>query len=240
MTNIHVLPDVKSLAEAAADQIITIADAAIKATDSFSLVLSGGVTPRPMYQLLATDAYKSRIDWEKVIIFWGDERCVPPDDDESCYKMARQTLLDHVPVLPNNIHRMRGEIRPDEAAAEYEALLRGIFKSDRPRFDLILLGIGDDGHTASLFPRTNALHEEQRWVTENYVPAKQAWRITFTRPGINGAANIMFVVSGKNKAERLKQITSGEYQPYDLPAQLVKPTHGNLSWFIDAEAAAQL
>lgn len=240
MTDIRILPDTTTLAQATADYIVTLADAAIEEHGSFSIVLSGGATPRELYQLLATEPYKSRLNWEKTIVFWGDERCVPPDDDESCYKMARQLLLDHVPVQQENIHRIRGEARPDEASAEYETLLRDYFKSDLPRFDLILLGIGDDGHTASLFPRTNALHEEHRWVTENYVPAKKAWRITMTRPAINAAANILFLVSGKPKAERLKQVTSGEYQPYDLPAQLIKPTNGTLVWFVDAEVASQL
>ena len=175
-------------------------------------------------------------------MFWGDERCVPPNHVDSCYRMAREKLLDHVPIPAENIHRMQGEIRPDEAAVRYEDTLRNFFGNDSlyPRFDLILLGMGDDGHTASLFPGTNAVLEEKRWVIENYVPAKQMWRITLTKTAINAAANVSFLVSGSGKAQRLQQVIQGDYNQDLLPAQLIQPQNGTLTWFVDQDAASKL
>jgi 6-phosphogluconolactonase len=237
--DVQIFTDPQSLAAGAAEHIVALAEGTIRANGRFSLALSGGSTPQALYELLATPAYAGRIKWERTHIFWGDERCVPPDHIDSCYRMARLALLDHVPLQPGHIHRIKGESPPSQGALEYEHELREFF-GDQPRLDLILLGMGDDGHTASLFPGTKALHEEKRWVIENDVPAKRMWRITLTRSAINAAANVLFLVSGRNKAECLREVLEGEYRPYALPAQLIQPTDGVLSWFVDQDAAQLL
>lgn len=240
MTSVYEYPDASHLAIGAAEQIIALADASISERGQFSLALSGGSTPQTLYELLATPAYAGRIDWQHVHVFWGDERCVPPDHIDSCYRMAREALLDHVPLPPDNIRRIQGELSPEEAAAKYERILHHFFDNQAPRFDLILLGMGEDGHTASLFPGTKALQEEKRWAVENYVEVKQMWRVTLTKTAINAAANIMFLVSGGGKAERLRQVLQGDFSPYDLPSQFIKPENGELMWFIDHDAARLL
>ena len=240
MTNIRIAPDVAGLARMAADTIQDLADSAIGQTGRFSIALSGGSTPKTLFQLLAAE-YKEKIDWANTYIFWGDERCVPPDDTDSNYKMAHETLLDHVPLPAANIYRIKGELPPEDGAMQYEETLRVYFQNQLPRLDLILLGMGDDGHTASLFPGTDALNERQRWVIPNHVTtAKQTWRITFTVPVINNAANVMFLVAGSGKAERLKQVVQGAYAPNKLPSQIIKPTNGNLIWAVDHAAASLL
>lgn len=241
MKDIRILPNADSLAKAAADYIIEVAAKAIAKSGRFSIALSGGSTPRALYQLLAAEPYIKQINWQNVHFFWGDERCVPPDDADSCYRMARESLLNHISTPAAQIYRIHGELKPAEAAEDYEKTLRAFFLADLPCFDLILLGMGDDGHTASLFPNTTALDETDKWVTSNYVTTvKQNWRVTLTAPAINAAANIAFLVSGLGKAERLQQVLHGEYQPRELPSQLINPTEGNLIWFIDQPAAAKL
>jgi 6-phosphogluconolactonase len=237
MTSIHEFPDSGSLAVGAAEQLIELANSAISEHGRFSIALSGGSTPKSLYELLATPAYAERINWQQVYVFWGDERCVAPDHIDSCYRMAREALLDHMPLPPDNIRRIQGELPPDEAAAKYEQILHYYFGDQAPHFDLMLLGMGDDGHTASLFPGTKALQEETRWVIENYVEVKQMWRVTLTKTAINAAANIMFLVSGSGKAEKLHEVIQGAYAPYQFPSQLIKPENGNLMWFVDHDAA---
>jgi len=239
MTRIHTYPDPASLARGAAEHIVTLTAATMNERGRFSIALSGGSTPKKLYELLAIPDYAQRIGWQHVHVFWGDERCVPSDHVDSCYRMAREALLDHVPLPPDNIRRIQGELLPDEAAAKYERILHYFFDDPFPRFDLILLGMGDDGHTASLFPGTKALDETKRWVIENYVEAKQMWRVTLTRTAINAAANVMFLVSGDGKAERLRQVIQGDHTPYMLPSQFIKPDSGELLWFVD-QAAARL
>lgn len=239
MTEIKIATSAEQLAQRAAQHLVELARRAITERDRFSLALSGGSTPYALYQLLAQPPYNDQVDWSKVYIFWGDERCVPPDHTDSSYRMARESLLESVPIPESQIYRIQGEINPAEAAAEYETILRSFFAGD-PRFDLILLGMGDDGHTASLFPGTKALDENQRWVIENYVEVKSMWRVTLTPKAINNAANIAFLVSGAGKAERLRQVIRGEYQPHALPSQLVRPVRGKLVWMIDQAAAARL
>ncbi|MCA0452940.1 MAG: 6-phosphogluconolactonase [Chloroflexi bacterium] len=239
MTDIRIAQDTTALAEMAAETIQTLADDAIQARGSFTIALSGGSTPKALFILLASQ-YHDTIDWNRVFIFWGDERCVPPDHADSNYRMARETLLDHVNLPTDNVFRLKGELPPPEAAEDYERVLHSFFGDELPRLDLILLGMGDDGHTASLFPHTEALKETQRWVVPNYVSAKETWRLTLTALVINNAANVMFLVAGTEKAERLKQVLQGAYQPETLPSQLVKPTNGNLIWGVDQTAAALL
>ncbi len=241
---LEVYPDVAALARATARHFIAIAEKAIAARRLFAVALSGGSTPRRAYQLLCQEEFAARIDWAQVHIFWGDERCVPPDHPDNNYRMARETLLDHVPIPAENVHRMRGEMEPLRAAAEYERELRGFFSLPARegqavgRFDLVLLGMGSDGHTASLFPHTQALHEEARWVVAQYVDKLGGWRLTLTPPMINAAANVTFLISGADKAERLRDVFTGPYRPEELPAQIVKPHHGRLRWLVDAAAAA--
>jgi 6-phosphogluconolactonase len=200
-------------------------------------VLAGGSTPKATYGILARD-YAERIDWSRVHVFFGDERNVPPDHEDANYRMAREALLDHVPI--GGVHRMRGELPPDEAAAAYEVELREFFGAEKlPRFDLILLGIGGDGHTASLFPETPALEVHDRWVVANPVPKLDTTRITLTVPVINAARSVVFLAAGKDKAEALKEILEGDADPREYPAKLVQPPVGP-EWMLDRAAAGSL
>jgi 6-phosphogluconolactonase len=228
-----------------------VAVEAIAAHGRFAVALSGGSTPRATYALLATEEFASRVDWSHVHIFWGDERCVPPDHSDSNYRMACEALLDHVPLSARNVHRIRGEMNPEEAAADYERVLRSFFARQSrgkgigderpvPRFDLVLLGMGEDGHTASLFPGTAVLQEGTRWVVAHCVEKLGAWRVTLTLVAINAAARVVFVVSGASKAERLQQVLAGPYPSDVLPAQLVRPGSGHLLWMVDEAAAVLL
>ncbi|MEO7986911.1 MAG: 6-phosphogluconolactonase, partial [Gemmatimonadales bacterium] len=212
---------------------------AIAASGRFTVALAGGSTPRAAYLLLATDAFARRVDWARVQVLWGDERCVPPSDPRSNYRMAREALLDRVPIPPSNIHRIRGEDDPPESAAAYERLLRDILR-EGGRVDLILLGMGNDGHTASLFPGQPALDEKERWVVAHYVADAAMWRITLTLLVINAAHEVNFVVSGASKAARLREVIKGPFAPRLLPAQLVAPAPGRLTWLVDAAAASHL
>jgi 6-phosphogluconolactonase len=240
---IRVYPDADLLKRAAAEHIIALCEAAINVQGYFSIALSGGSTPKAVYELLTDKAFSRYLDWEHTHIFWGDERCVPPDHTESNYRMARLALLDNVPLPVSNIHRMKGEIDPAQAAAEYEHMLRQFFSRRRDgevRFDLVLLGMGEDGHTASLFPGTAALEETERLVVENYIEKLEVWRLTLTAPAINAADHVTFLVSGKSKAEMLKQVLKTSDQPYKFPAQLIQPLSGSLLWMVDEPAASKL
>jgi 6-phosphogluconolactonase len=190
----------------------------------------------------------SRVMWSRVQVLWGDERCVPPDQAESNYRMARETLLDHIPVPAANVHRIHGEDDPTTAAARYEATLRALLKTPTgppraapgARIDLVLLGLGDDGHTASLFPGSAAVHEQTRWVMAEYAAAASMWRVTLTPAVINAAAEVLFLVSGGTKAGIVQQVLEGPRRPRDLPAQAIVPSNGQVRWCVDAAAAAEL
>jgi 6-phosphogluconolactonase len=244
MPEIEVLPEARALAEYAARKFITLAAEAISRGGKFAAVLSGGSTPQRMYTLLGKQGYASQIDWPKVHIFWGDERCVPAEHPDSNFAMTRQALLDRVGIPAENIHRIEGELEPALAAIRYEAELKATFGSQSfPRFDLILLGLGEDGHTASLFPGSPALNEHERWVVnvEHITPPPPlVRRITLTLPVLNAAAQVIFLVSGSSKAERLRQVLSDSREPNPLPAQLIIPANGNLLWLVDREAAIQV
>lgn len=241
MADVLTFPDADTLARDAAERIITLCSAAIADHGRFCIALSGGSTPKRLFALLANEAYANRIEWAHVHVFWGDERCVPPVDPESNYRMARETLLERVPLSPENIRRIKGERDPVQAAEEYEHLLRMFFAEYAlPRFDLLLQGMGHDGHTASLFPGTQALHITSRWVVANYVPRFDAWRITLTAPAINAGAHVMFLVTGASKAAALHAVLRGPHQPELYPSQLIAPTDGNLQWLVDHAAAEQL
>src|ERR1700704_2557360 len=191
----------------------------------FVVALSGGSTPRETYRRIASEALVSRVMWSRVQVLWSDERCVPPHHAESNYRMARETLLDRVPVPAANVHRIHGEDDPTIAAAVYETTLRALL-----RIDLILLGLGADGHTASLFPGSAAAHEQTRWVMATQADATSMWRITLTPAVINGAADVLFLVSGGAKAGILRRVLEGPRRPQELPAQAIAPSNGRMRW----------
>ncbi len=234
---IEIYPSIDELSRAAADLTVTLARAAIKDRGQFVLALAGGDTPRPYHQWL-TQA--DDIDWNKVFVFWGDERAVPPDDPQSNYGMARDTLLRHVPIPAVNIYRMEGELEPQEAAVNYQQILRHFFTNELPRFDLIMLGLGSNAHTASLFPHTPALHITDEWVSAPYIEEIQASRLTLTAPVLNNARHVVFLVTGEAKAPALLQVVRGEHDPDKYPAQIVRPTDGTLLWMVDVLAAELL
>jgi 6-phosphogluconolactonase len=202
-----------------------------------TVALSGGSTPKLMFQILA-DQFRDEVAWSRMQFFWSDERHVPPDHAESNYRMANEALLSHVPVSTSNVHRIQGE-NPNaaEAAAEYEETIIAVTKQPLPRLDLIFLGLGTDGHTASIFPGSEVLHETERLVAAPYVEKFKSHRITMTLPLLNNGAAIVFLVSGAEKAEIVKAVLEGENK---YPAQAVKPTNGELIWMLDKEAAAYL
>jgi 6-phosphogluconolactonase len=241
MSNLHIFSDNTSFVDSAADFIMDAAIKAIAERDRFTIALSGGGTPRPIYTRLASAGYRERIDWSKVHIFFGDDRCVPPDDARSNYRMAREALLDHVALPTENMHRMRGEDDPTLEALRYEQDLARFYRTTAiPAFDLILLGLGENGHTASLFPGTAALREKKRWVAAQYVEVMTTWRVTFTAPLINAARQVAFLVEGAGKAQMLWNVLEGPYQPDVWPAQLIQPASGKLHWLVDAAAAAKV
>ncbi len=237
MSEIRVLLDAESLAQAAAEIVVQKAQSVLAGRGQFNLVLSGGSTPRRLYQLLAAEPYRDQINWLNVHVFWGDERCVPPDHLDSNYRLAKEALLDHIPLPPENIHRINGELEPIAAAQDYQEELANHFGDAEPSFDLVLLGMGDDGHTASLFPHTSALQETTRWVIANYVSQKQVWRITLSAAAINAASTVMFLVAGADKAIALKDVLQGEHHPQERPSQLIAPRSGDLHWLVDQAAA---
>ncbi|MDT5063372.1 MAG: 6-phosphogluconolactonase [Acidobacteriota bacterium] len=236
-----ILDDSSQVARAAADRFAEIARAAIDARGRFSVALAGGSTPKQAYELLASDEYKDQLDWSKVHIFFGDERLVPPDDAESNYRMVNEAVLSHVAIPLENIHRMQGVGDAVANARLYEDELRTYFNdAEWPGFDLVLLGMGDDGHTASLFPGSPALAEQQAWVAANWVEKFNALRITLTAPAINHAAHVIFLVTGENKADRLAEVLSGGRDAGRLPSQLINPLNGSLEWLVDKSASAHL
>jgi 6-phosphogluconolactonase len=244
---IRQLDDTNQLFHAAAEEVCRIGFMSIETTGRFSLVLSGGKTPRGLFALLAEHPYRSQIDWKKVELFWGDERAVPPNDPGSNYRMAKEAMLDKLPIPPDHIHRIEGE-RPDldQAAHDYEAKVEQVLGRvpgvgrRPPHFNLFLLGMGEDGHTASLFPNTPALVEKERWVVAQEVPKAPRERITMTPPLINKAHFIMFLVAGSSKAEVLAQVLQGPRDPMRWPAQLIRPLTGEVTWFVDRAASAKL
>jgi len=238
---VQVFDDAEAVARGAAERFVELGQAAIDARGCFSVGLAGGSTPKRAYELLASEAYREQLNWSKVHIFFGDERCVPPDHSESNYRMANEALISRVSIPPPNVHRINGLGDAVANASLYEDELRTFFNpASWPRFDLVLLGMGDDGHTASLFPGTKALVEPRAWVVANWVEKFGAFRITLTAPAINHAANIAFLVTGATKAERLLEVLRGALDPEKLPSQLIQPLDGSLFWLVDKAAAGRL
>lgn len=237
---LKVCEDFESLSRCAAEKFIAQAQKACDEKGRFSICLSGGGTPRRTYELLAADAYRSKVDWSRVHVFWGDERCVPSNDDRNNAKMARKAWLDQVPIPSEQIHAIDGATDPHQSAVSYEHTLREFFRDEPNTFDLNLLGLGENGHTASLFPGTAVLDETERWVAETFVAEQDMNRITLTVPVLNRAVLTVFLVSGAAKAQVLKDVLEGPSQPSVLPAQLICPTDGQLLWLVDRPAAANL
>ena len=244
---IRIFENGESLARAAADECLRLALNCVESGGRFSIALAGGSTPKRLYALLAGDhdnSFRQRFPWERSHFFWGDERHVPPGHADSNYRMAFETMLSKVPVSPSQLHRIEGELSDAEQAAQNyrQDLLQhfGLNPGDWPRFDLVLLGLGPDGHTASLFPDTGVLQEERQLAAAVWVPKLQVWRITLTAPLLNHAANILFLVGGKDKAEALQAVLRGEFQPRRYPAQLIQPVQGHPEWLVDRDAASLL
>lgn len=241
--SIQVVDDYEALCRAGADHFVETVRVAITRQGRAAVVLSGGSTPRGMYALLATEPYFSRVHWNRVHVFWGDERCVPPDSPQSNYRMAYDAMLTQVPIPPQNVWRMHAESSNlAQAGNNYEAEIRAFFNQPEglPVFDLIHLGMGDDGHTASLFPHTHGLNEETALVTVNRIEKMNANRMTLTYPVLNAAANVQFLVSGESKAAVVREVLEGPYDPVELPSSGVQPVDGSLIWLLDKAAAAQL
>jgi 6-phosphogluconolactonase len=246
--DLRIHKDLKELSLEAARIFHELAVEKGKIGGPFTAALSGGSTPETLYRILASPPYNKKIPWNNVYLFFGDERCVEPTNRESNYRMVYNTLISRIDIPAENIHRMEGELEPAVAAGCYEEEINGFFadrmlieeRTGKPVFDLILLGLGADGHTLSLFPSTKALDEEKRLVTKNYVEKLKSWRLTLTLPVVNSASTIVFLVSGEGKAEVLKDIVNGATRPEPHPAQRVRPVKGRVIWLVDNGAARLL
>jgi 6-phosphogluconolactonase len=237
---IRIYNDLKTLSLAAAEMFVDLGSQAIASRGRFSVALSGGNTPRRLYEILAASPIREQIRWESIHVLWGDERCVPADDPRSNFRMARKTLLDHVPVPANQIHPIQGELSPVLAAAQYETELRSFFGDQPPILDLILLGLGENGHTASLFPHSPVLDEKERWMGEVFLAEQSMYRVTMTASFINRSKEVIFLVSGTEKAIALQSVLEGAYQPHELPAQLIHPNDAHPIWLVDKAASHKL
>jgi len=240
--NIAIYQDVGTLSHDAAEYVVRIVSESIKTHGRFTIALSGGSTPRKLYGLLGNEPYRSQIDWTLVHIFWSDERCVPPNNEESNYHMAHELLLSKISIPAVQVHRMPADMPNRNAAArEYEDEMRRVFETDGvPNFDLIQLGMGPEGHTASLFPHQASLHEQQRLIMPVSVPKPPPDRLTFTPPLLNAARNVLFLVTGSDKADALHAMLEGPYNPDEYPAQIVRPPNGEVTWMVDTAAATKL
>ncbi|HEX5111898.1 MAG TPA: 6-phosphogluconolactonase [Saprospiraceae bacterium] len=238
--HLSIFQSADALSHAAAEYIISKAAASIHANGRFSFVLSGGQTPQMMYALLSKSAYKERMDWDRVFIFWGDERCVPLNDEQNNAYQAFTLLLNNVPIPRANIHRIQVDLSPGKAAHEYENQLLQYFGKNPQRFDVILLGLGENGHTASLFPGPTIMDDSQAGIKSVYVETEKRFRISMTAALINQARHLLFLVTGKSKAFILNQVLNAPYEPRLYPAQLIRPVDGTIDWYIDEDAATLL
>ena len=243
-SEVRILADAAAIAKRAAEEFLKSANTAATTKGSFSVALAGGSTPKALYALLSGDALRGQLPWDKTQLFFGDERNVKPTHPDSNFRMATETLISKVPLKPEQVHRIKAENQnTEQAALEYEQELRSHFKladGEAPRFDLVLLGMGNDGHTLSLFPGTKALRDNGRLVVRNWVGKLLAERVTLTAPAVNNAALIMFMVAGADKAPSLKAVLEGPYEPEQLPAQFIDPRNGRLLWLVDVTAGGIL
>ncbi len=220
--------------------ICDLVESVLQNQEYFTLALSGGETPKALYKKLASEQYLQKISWKRVHVFWGDERCVPFEDERNNANMAYTNLLDHVDIPQAQVHKMRVDIQPSFAAKDYENILQTYFGNTQNSFDLVLLGVGDDGHTLSLFPGSSAIEETQAWAGAVYNEEQKMYRITLMPSIVNKASHVAFVVTGKNKSAILHHVIEGRYEPDVLPAQIIKPVNGTLDWFLDKAAAEEL
>jgi 6-phosphogluconolactonase len=234
------LPDLESVCREAAALFVRQAQLSVTHRERFAVALSGGHTPRCLYEILAGPPFRDKVAWEKTHVFWGDERCVPADDRRSNALMTRQVLLDHVSVPPDQIHPILCHEKPTKSAKQYSNLLHDFFSSGPPVFDMILLGLGENGHTASLFPQAEILKDQTAWTASIYVKEQDMHRVTLMPAVINRARLVVFLVSGGSKASALKEVLTEPFDPFRLPAQLVRPQTGELVWLVDKAATAQL
>ena len=237
---IHIQKNPSAITAALAEWITRTIETTLQKQDRFTWVLTGGNSPKALYDMLAASPYKERIAWNKLHIFWGDERAVPFSDDRNNAKMTYAHLLNKVPVIPAQVHVMRTDKEPQQAALEYEKILHQYFGEDGKSFDLVLSGMGDDGHTLSLFPGTEVIHEKEAWVKAFYLTSQQMYRITLTAPIVNRAACIVFLNFGAGKSKALFEVLEGKSDPDLYPAQVIKSDSGELHWFVDEAAAALL
>ena len=237
---VRVYPDLEALSYAAATLTVHLAMEAVAARGRFGVALSGGNTPRRAYEILGQPHFREQAPWDRIHVFWGDERCVPLADPRSNARMAREAWLDQVPIPRDQVHPIECSVSPEMAAAQYETLLKSSFGRGATGLDLVLLGLGEDGHTASLFPGTPVVRELTRWVAPVYLAEPGLNRVTLTAPFINQAAVAVFLVAGPAKAGVLHEVLHGPYDPDRLPAQLIRPKSGELLWLVDREAAAEL
>ena len=241
----QVWPSAAAMALASARLFANKVEQAVASRGIARIAISGGSTPNATFKLLSdpSQPFLATVPWDKLQLFWVDERCVPPNDPESNYGVCRELLLTKVPILEANVFRMEGELNPEEAASRYESTLRNVMKlegAESPAFDLVVLGMGPDGHTASLFPNTEALNEMGRLVVANHVLQKDTWRITLTKPVINHGREVAFLIEGAGKADILAKVLFGPYDPETTPSQLIRPASGKVSFLLDAAAAAKL
>lgn len=238
MLHVYKTPD--EVSHALAEWITTNIETTLQKQDRFTFVLTGGNSPKQLYELLAAVPYRDRINWSKLHIFWGDERAVPFDDSRNNAKMTYEHLLNKVPVVPEQVHIMDTTLSPDNSAKAYETILHGYFPKEGTTFDLVLNGMGDDGHTLSLFPHTPVIHEKNAWVTSFYLDAQQMYRITLTAPIVNRARKVAFITFGANKANALYEVLRGEFNVDQFPSQIIQPESGQLHWFVDEAAASKV
>lgn len=237
---IHIEKDPQALSQSLAEWITQTIETTLQTKDRFTWVLTGGNSPKLLYELLASGPYQERIAWEKLHIFWGDERAVPFNDDRNNAKMTYEHLLNKVPVPPGQVHVMRTDIEPEQSAQEYQKILHEYFSKQGNSFDLVLSGMGDDGHTLSLFPGTKVIHEKEAWVKAFYLESQKMYRITLTAPIVNRATAVAFLTFGANKAKALHQVLEGTSNVDLYPSQIIQPVSGNLHWFVDKAAASLL
>jgi len=240
--HVAVYPDLDTISQQAAQYIVRVANEAIVTRGRFTIALSGGNTPKKLYSLLGSEPYRSQIDWKLVDIFWSDERCVPPDNPDSNYRMAHEVLLSKIQIPAPQVHHMPADTPDREAASlAYTQEMQHVFGTNGiPNFDLIQLGMGPEGHTASLFPHQPSLHETERLVIPVSVPKPPPDRLTFTPPILNAARNVLFLVTGADKADALHAVLEGEYNPDEYPAQIVRPPNGEVTWMVDTAAAQKI
>lgn len=242
MTTVAIYPDADTLSHEAARYVVHVANEAIVTHGRFTLALAGGSTPKRLYALLASEPYRDQINWALVEIFWSDERCVPPDSEDSNYHLAEEVLLSKVPIPASQIHRMPADSADRDAAARaYTEEIQRVFGTDgTPSFDLLQLGMGPEGHTASLFPHQASLKEQRRLIMPVEVPKPPSPRLTFTPPLLNAAIHVLFLVTGQDKADAVAAILEGEHNPDEYPAQIIQPPRGEVTWMLDSAAASKL